>query len=156
MEKTIYFDMDGTIADLYNVPDWLKYLRSEDPFPYKEAIPLVNMEELEQLLIGAQLQGYALGIISWLSLDSSNSFKKETRQAKKDWLKKFFPNIFWDEIHLIQYGTRKSYAAKNPFGLLIDDNDEVLSHWDNFGGEVLNAKKEDWLNSLKEIIERGK
>lgn len=25
----IFFDMDGTIADLYNVPDWLSQLRGQ-------------------------------------------------------------------------------------------------------------------------------
>ena len=28
MEKAIYFDMDGTIADLYSVKDWLRQLRA--------------------------------------------------------------------------------------------------------------------------------
>ena len=29
--KTLVFDMDGTIADLYGVKGWLKMLRAEDP-----------------------------------------------------------------------------------------------------------------------------
>lgn len=28
------FDMDGTIADLYTVPDWKKKLENEDAFPH--------------------------------------------------------------------------------------------------------------------------
>ena len=28
--KVIVFDMDGTIADLYGYPNWLKALRNED------------------------------------------------------------------------------------------------------------------------------
>lgn len=29
--KAIYFDMDGTIANLYGVPNWLEGLRNFDP-----------------------------------------------------------------------------------------------------------------------------
>ena len=32
--KMICFDMDGTIADLYAVPNWLDKLRAEDASPY--------------------------------------------------------------------------------------------------------------------------
>ena len=30
MQKAIYFDMDGTIADFYGVPNWLEYLIAGD------------------------------------------------------------------------------------------------------------------------------
>ena len=33
----ICFDMDGTIANLYGVENWLAYLVAEDVKPYKEA-----------------------------------------------------------------------------------------------------------------------
>ena len=33
MRGIICFDMDGTIADLYGYPNWLKLLRKEDPWP---------------------------------------------------------------------------------------------------------------------------
>ena len=40
---SIIFDMDGTIADLYGVDDWLTKLRNEDISPYLECEPLVPM-----------------------------------------------------------------------------------------------------------------
>ena len=40
---TIYLDMDGTIADLYGVEDWLKKLRAEDSSPYEEAEPMCDL-----------------------------------------------------------------------------------------------------------------
>lgn len=40
--KTIYFDLDGTLVNLYNVPNWLQKIRSEDVSPYLDAEPLVN------------------------------------------------------------------------------------------------------------------
>ena len=34
--KNIFFDMDGTIADLYNIPNWKEELDSFNPSPYKQ------------------------------------------------------------------------------------------------------------------------
>ena len=43
MNKAIYFDMDGTIADLYGVSGWLADLEAENVRPYAEAKPLINL-----------------------------------------------------------------------------------------------------------------
>ena len=66
MKGYIYFDMDGTIADLYGVKNWLSYLESGKTKPYREARPLVNMRELGRELRRLQAEGYAICIISWL------------------------------------------------------------------------------------------
>ena len=57
MKGTIYFDMDGTIADLYAVDNWLAKLRSSDPSPYAEAETLLNMSHLARLLHKVQALG---------------------------------------------------------------------------------------------------
>ena len=67
MDKAIYFDMDGTIADLYGVENWLDYLVNSKTKPYREATPLVNMRKLGRLLNTLQSIGYHIGIVSWLS-----------------------------------------------------------------------------------------
>ena len=46
MEKILNWDMDGTIADLYGVEDWMKMLDACDSTPYKVAEALVDMYEL--------------------------------------------------------------------------------------------------------------
>ena len=61
---TIWFDMDGTIANLYAVENWLEYLQDEDTKPYAEAKPLVNMARLAKALHKVQRNGYKIGIIS--------------------------------------------------------------------------------------------
>ena len=38
--QAVYFDMDGTIANLYNVEGWESKLRAEDASPYADASPL--------------------------------------------------------------------------------------------------------------------
>ena len=46
----IYFDLDGTLVNLYGVKDWEDKLHSDNPTPYKFAAPLVDMAELNDLL----------------------------------------------------------------------------------------------------------
>ena len=65
--RTINFDMDGTIADLYGVANWLDFLIAEDATPYVVAKPLVNMQVLSRLLNKLQRNGYTINIISWTS-----------------------------------------------------------------------------------------
>ena len=41
MNIAINFDMDGTIADLYGVENWLEHLINGNTFPYEMAKPLI-------------------------------------------------------------------------------------------------------------------
>ena len=87
MIKEIVFDMDGTIADLYGVENWLPKLRSQDPTPYQTAEPLVDMAELACLLRSLQNCGINVAVITWLSKEPNNQYDDEVRKAKRAWLK---------------------------------------------------------------------
>ena len=50
MTKAIYFDMDGTIANLYAVDNWLPKLRAYDPSPYMDATPMLRLCSLAKRL----------------------------------------------------------------------------------------------------------
>ena len=122
---TIYFDMDGTIANLYGVENWLPKLRAEDASPYVEATPLINMENLQLLLAILQNRGYKIGIISWLAKNSSKSYDKNVRKAKIEWLHRWkFP---FDEVHIVKYGTDKysTIQYKHEESYLFDDNEQI-------------------------------
>lgn len=121
----IYLDMDGTIADLYGVDGWLGYLLKEDEKPYKDAKILVK----ESVLLNLIKKGYELNIITWLSKDSSKSYDKKVRKAKKEWLKSNYPNIEFKEIHIIKYGTSKYKVAKDRNGILVDDELKNRKEW---------------------------
>lgn len=82
--------MDGTIADLYGVENWLPMLRAEDATPYRIAKPLVNITRFNVLCGLLRRQGYEIGVISWLSKESSKEYKKAVRAAKREWLKNIF------------------------------------------------------------------
>jgi len=87
MPKMICFDMDGTIADLYGVPDWLTKLRAYDASPYLMAEPMCDMEELAFLLEVAQHRGIEVRVITWLSKDTNPQYDELVRIAKQAWLK---------------------------------------------------------------------
>lgn len=147
---TIYFDMDGTIADLYGVENWLPKLRAEDASPYTEATPLTDMGNLQLLLAILQNRGYKIGIISWLAKNSSKSYDKSVRKAKIEWLKAMLPEIHFDEMHIVKYGTRKDYVAKDKGGIIFDDDERVREKW---RGESFNPNTEDIIEILKTIKE---
>lgn len=125
------FDMDGTIADLYSVPNWLESLRNEDASPYLKAKPMWNMRELNMALMQLIKQGHEVRIISWLSMDSTPEYKQAVREAKAAWLKKYdFPA---DKCHFVQYGATKADSVRKAThgvpAILIDDNAKVRKGW---------------------------
>ena len=146
MCKAIYFDMDGTIADLYSVENWEPKLRSFDPSPYVEAAPMYNMRVLNTILEEIAAKGITIGVISWLAMSSTKEYDKQVRKAKKDWLSHYLPAA--TEIHLIKYGYSKKKAAKIKDSILIDDNAGVRAAW---RGETIDAS-ENILHSLLEIL----
>ena len=143
--KKIYFDMDGTIADLYGVENWLPMLRAEDATQYRIAKPLVNITRFNVLCGLLRRQGYEIGVISWLSKESSKEYKKAVRAAKREWLKKYFPAC-GNEIHLVQYGTPKHSIVKAKDAILFDDEYINGVSWERNGGE--------WINPTEKRIEK--
>ena len=135
--KTIYFDMDGTIADLYAKKNWLEYLESYDVLPYKEAKVMLNMSYFARMLNKLQKQGYRIGIISWLSKNGNAEYNAEVAQAKREWLKKHLASVNWDEIHIIKYGIPKSTRARGETDILFDDEEGNRAEWK---GQAYNAR----------------
>ena len=137
--RTIYFDMDGTIANFYDVPDWLRRIRSYDASPYREAKPRVDMRELNALVLDLKRRGYGIGVVSWLSMDSSNKkFNEDIRRAKREWLSKWFP--YADEIHIVKHGTPKHSVVRNARnGILVDDEGKNIEEWRKHGLGAIDA-----------------
>lgn len=134
MTKEIWFDMDGTIADLYGVEDWLSMLRNSDPRPYKMAKPLVRMQTLARLLNGLQKKGYEIGIVSWLSKTSTPDYDEAVTTAKLEWLAKHLASVKFDRIDIIAYGTPKQNGRN---GILFDDEKPNREAWT---GEAFTEK----------------
>lgn len=129
MEKvTLYFDMDGTIANLYAVDGWLNDLEAHNTRPYEEAKVMHNMSALARLLNKAQSNGYRIAIISWLSKSGTPDYNRKVEKVKRKWLKKHLKSVQFDEIYIVKYGTPKSTVADG-FGILFDDEERNRNEW---------------------------
>ena len=128
MVKKICFDMDGTIANLYAVENWLDYLIAGNEYPYANAKPMLNMSHFARLLNKAQRNGYEINIISWLSKNSTKEYDEKVIKAKKAWLAKHLPSVHFNNVYIIGYGTPKSlYAEKG--SILFDDEENNRKEW---------------------------
>ena len=129
MEKTLVFDMDGTIADLYGVEGWLDMLRGKDATPYAIANPLYDMEMLNAILDIFKGMGWRIVVTTWLAMDASTEYDHKVRNAKIEWLDKM--GFEYDEIHLVKYGTTKANCTRKNGGyqILVDDNEKIRKGW---------------------------
>ena len=143
--RTIWLDMDGTIANLYGVENWLPMLEAHDPTPYRVAKPLVRMATLARLLNNRQRKGYRICVISALSKNSDTNYDTAVMKAKLVWLKKHLNSVRFDEIRFVPYPYIKNNANSGN-DILIDDEERHLSAWT---GEAINAK--NLLNGLKAL-----
>jgi len=146
MTTTIFFDMDGTIADLYGVNNWLDYLLASDTLPYEIAKPLVKLNSLARILNRLQRNGYKIGIISWLSKSGSDEYNSAVAEVKRNWLKKHLASVSFDEIHIVKYGTPKQVFAKTTNDILFDDE---KPNRDNWTGKAFDV--DEIIEILKEI-----
>lgn len=129
MTTTIFFDMDGTIADLYGVENWLDYLINADALPYEIAKPLIRLSAFARVLNRLQKQGYKIGIISWLAKNSDIAYDERVTKAKREWLEKHLASVRFDEIHIVKYGTPKQTFAKTKNDILFDDEEKNRNDW---------------------------
>lgn len=127
--RTIWWDMDGTIADLYAVENWLPKLRAEDATPYAEAEVMWNMSQLARLMNSVQKLGYKLGIISWTAKNSTESYADAVAEAKLNWLKLHLASVKFDEICIVGYGIPKSIFMDTEDDILFDDEEQNRDAW---------------------------
>lgn len=132
MVKTVYFDMDGTIADLYGVNGWLDYIIAEDTTPYEIARPLVNLSALARAIHRLEKVGYTFGIISWTAKNGTEEYNKAVTVAKEKWLAKHLPSVNFD-IHIVEYGTPKATCGN---GILFDDEEPNRKAWNGTAYDV--------------------
>ncbi len=149
--KVLVFDMDGTIADFYNVEGWLNDLMNDNPRPYVEASPIYEGIIINPLLEMLKAHGWKIVVTTWLSKGSNRDFDKKVRKAKKEWLNRY--NFPYDEIHMVKYGTTKANCTRRHGGyqILIDDNKKVRDGWRL--GSTINANK-DIIKELRKILDR--
>lgn len=130
--NAVLLDMDGTIADTYNVPNWLDQLRNESTLPFEIALPLINESTLLSLFEGENIvictmlpKGVQLG----------TPYADACQRTKQQWLERYFPSL-QNAVLFMEYGDNKSLGEFSKNCLLIDDSATIR---DNFNGYTLNA-----------------
>lgn len=147
-EKWIWFDMDGTIADLYNVDGWLEDLRASNTRPYAEAKPIYDNVDLLMILTELRLKGYKIGIISWGCKNANKEYDRAVEFVKREWLYEKCIADLLDKIIVTPYGVNKADTCREyGSGILVDDEKQNRDSW--YLGKTIDATK----NILKELRE---
>lgn len=130
MTKKIFFDMDGTIADLYNTNNWLDLLLNETAGLFRNLKVMHDKRKLQNIIKRLQDIGYEVEVITWTPKDVSEDYIKIVEQEKKDWIEEHFPMI--EVVHCVRYGVPKQKAGYkfSKLQILVDDNEEVLKTWE--------------------------
>lgn len=141
----IWFDMDGTIADLYGVENWLEMLIAHDETPYAIAKPIVNLSVLARLMNKVQRKGFEICIVSALAKDSTAEYDEKVRNAKIKWLANHLKSVHFDEIRFVPYWYTKNNVNTGT-DVLFDDEERHLEKWT---GTAIHASK--MIETLKAI-----
>lgn len=141
----IWFDMDGTIADLYGVENWLEMLIAHDETPYAIAKPIVNLSVLARLMNKVQRKGFEICIVSALAKDSTVEYDERVRNAKIKWLANHLKSVHFDEIRFVPYWYTKN-DVNTGADVLFDDEERHLEKWT---GTAVHANK--MIETLKAI-----
>lgn len=123
MKKTVYLDMDGTIANLYGIENWLPRLRAEDKTIFLECEPMISEKEL---LDKFPIENFEMKILSMTPLNATENYCLDVINQKNEWLNKHFPSIT-KRIYK-PYGHNKNLKnSKN--AILIDDSEPIRDSW---------------------------
>ena len=141
----IWFDMDGTIADLYGVIGWLEMLVNGNATPYAIAKGIVNLSLLARLMNKVQKKGYEICIVSALAKDSTVEYDEKVMNAKIDWLASHLKSVNFDEIKFVPYWFVKN-DVNSGNDILFDDEERHLNAWT---GKAVHASK--MIDTLKAL-----
>ena len=152
--KKIYFDMDGTVYDLYGIKNWLEMLRNEEKGAFTLGNALVDMVALKEVCLRLIAKGYQIGIITWLPMGASLEYCEICTKEKRRWAENNMPYI--SEFYALEYGVPKQYApARRAAEMwLVDDNKEVREMWVTEKQRKAIDATENIINALVALAEK--
>lgn len=132
MEKiNVYLDMDGTIANLYGIENWLPRLRNEDSKIFLECAPLITEQKLFETF---PEEKFEIKILSMTPKGASKEYCKDVQNQKNIWLDKYFPKLK-NRIYRT-YGHNKN--LRNSFhAILVDDSAPIRENWNGLAIDPL-------------------
>lgn len=159
MSVKIYFDLDGTVYNLYGVNEWEPKLRAENPNVFREGSFIGDYQEFMNICNKLLEKGVQFGVITWLPMQASPEYEVECELVKREWVQRYMP--FVSEFIAQSYGVPKQNAiikrAKTMY--LLDDNTEICEMWQTEKMRVavnVNKGERTTIEALKEIYEKLK
>ena len=157
MSVKIYFDLDGTVYNLYGVNEWEPKLRAENPNVFREGSFIGDYQEFMNICHKLLKKGVQFGVITWLPMQANPEYEVECELVKREWVRQYMP--FVSEFTAQSYGVPKQNAiikrAKTMY--LIDDSTEVCEMWQTEKMRVavnVNNGERTTIGALKEIYEK--
>lgn len=127
--KKVYLDMDGTIANLYAIDQWLTRLRNEDTTIFLECAQMITQEELFKIFPQEQ---YEIVILTMTPMNCSKEYHNQVIDQKNAWLDKLFPQL--TKRIFLKYGHNKN-LKNSANAILVDDSEPIRK---SFRGIALN------------------
>lgn len=154
MSVKIYFDLDGTVYNLYGIAEWEPKLRAENPNVFREGSFIGDYQDFMSICHKLLEKGVQFGVITWLPMQASEEYERECAEVKREWVKKFMP--FVNEFIAQTYGIPKQNAiikrAKRMY--LLDDNTQVCEMWQTGKMRIavnVNKGERTTIEALREI-----
>ncbi len=127
----LYFDMDGTIADLYDHENWLEKIRDGESI-FNELKKMPKTDKIIKYLnkIKQYSDDVKVNIITWLPMDATIPQMIQYTDEKIQWTEKNFVPV--SAFIALPYGSPKHKAIikeEKAYHLLFDDNAEVRNEW---------------------------
>lgn len=137
MTNVIYFDLDGTLYPLYNLPNWLEELHAKHASIFSHDCAVDNIVEIQRVCYKLKAMGWKIGVISWAPkrVDIYDEFFHEVEEAKRAWVKKWLPMVDDDYFHIQPYGMFKFRAVDSDVvsdAVLVDDNKICRTDWEQY------------------------
>ena len=146
--NTIWFDMDGTIYELYRIPNWLERVREMDASVFSDGFPRNEYERIDIAVEALIEQGWQVGVITWAPKGATMEEVNEVGEVKFDWLCRYFPALSNGHFACIPYGESKAQFLEEmgdgyEVNYLVDDNKEVRHEWRSHGEnfKTINASR---------------
>jgi len=156
MANALWFDMDGTIYNLYKIPDWLDCLRNGDMTVFnRTGYARKSIPKIREIVNALKAQGWVVGVITWAPMNVSEGSYEFRRcySEKVEWLRSYFPELI-ENFHCVTYGTPKNSVVRAyDFNVLVDDNKAVRAEWrDNHQNYVTINASRGYIKELEGLL----
>lgn len=154
MSKYLWFDMDGTIYDLYKIPGWLDALRANEMDIFSiDDMARKSLPRIREAVRALMRNGWTVGVITWapMHIEMDTETFNECYEQKRAWIERNFPELL-DNFRCVEYGDPKANWVDDDesINILVDDNKMVRADWRKNGDNfiTINAAR----GYIKELV----